>query len=120
MAKKFSEKIYSSQKWKRLRKQIAESNFYICQMCGRPFSSDDIIIHHITHINQDNVDDPNVTFNSDNLCCVCRSCHAKIHRDDYRKKRGRNILFDADGNIIGIGENTGENHGEDGNECRHK
>ena len=112
MAKKFAEKIYGSQKWKRLRKQIAESNFYICQMCGRPFSSDDIIIHHITHINQNNVDNPQITFNQDNLICVCRSCHAKIHRDDYRKRRGRNILFDADGNIIGIVENTGEDDNE--------
>lgn len=43
------------------------------------------IVHHKIHITPDNVNDPAVTLNPDNLELLCRDCHAEEHTD--RRKR---------------------------------
>lgn len=45
------------------------------------------IVHHKIHLNGDNINDPNITLNWDNLEAVCRKCHAEIHEDEYAKQR---------------------------------
>lgn len=37
------------------------------------------IVHHKTHITEDNIDDPEVTLSFDNLQAVCRKHHGELH-----------------------------------------
>lgn len=43
------------------------------------------IVHHKIEINEDNIDDPNITLSHSNLMAVCRECHAFYHT--VKKKR---------------------------------
>lgn len=38
-----------------------------------------VIVHHKIHITPENINDPSVVLNWDNLQLVCRDCHAEIH-----------------------------------------
>ena len=53
------------------------------------------IVHHITHLTPENINDPNVTLSFDNLRLVCRRCHGEEH-----KHRERRYLIDEEGNVI--------------------
>lgn len=37
------------------------------------------IVHHKIELNEDNVNDPSVALNPDNMMLVCFDCHNKIH-----------------------------------------
>ena len=54
-------------------------------------------VHHIVHLTNDNVDDPNISINLDNLILLCKECHNKIH-GRFEGKRAYD--FDSDGNLL--------------------
>lgn len=80
MAKDYATGFYSSKKWKELRKQVAEESFYICSICGKPTYSNQGIVHHKTPITEENIDNPSITLNKNNLMYVCRNCHEALHK----------------------------------------
>ena len=42
------------------------------------------IVHHKIHLTPDNINNPAVSLNWDNLELVCRSCHMKLHGNKKR------------------------------------
>ena len=36
-------------------------------------------VHHKIHLTLDNVDDPSIALNLDNLLLLCKECHNKMH-----------------------------------------
>lgn len=49
-------------------------------------------MHHVIELTPQNIDDPNITLNHDNLQMLCRECHADEHGihsrwDAYNAKR---------------------------------
>ena len=66
----------------------------LCVHCGAP----GCIVHHKTELTPQNIDDPMITLNEDNLETVCRTCHAIIHEGTPPLAGG--LAFDADGNVI--------------------
>jgi len=53
----------------------------LCQICfSRGLIEPAVHVHHKTHITPENVDDPNVTLNENNLMALCESCHQEQHR----------------------------------------
>ena len=105
MAKPFAEKLYNSKAWHRVREAAIVRDRGLCQRegCYKPAEE----VHHIIELTPANVDDPRIALNLDNLMCVCRDCHFKIHREKilerYRRKARKRILnkdgfyFDAEG-----------------------
>lgn len=68
------------------RKAYTKSVGGLCEECmKRGVYKAGEIVHHKTHLTPDNIDDPNITLNWNNLELVCRDCHAKIH--DKKKRR---------------------------------
>ena len=73
---------------------------YLCQHCGRAASD----VHHIKHLTEDNVNDPNISLNPDNLVSLCWACHRREHRGD--DGRGRMMqeqnpyTFDENGMLV--------------------
>ena len=86
MAKDYATAFYGSKKWKDIRKQVAEESFYICSICGKPTYSNQGIVHHKTPITEDNIDNPSITLNKNNLMYVCRNCHEALHKETDKSK----------------------------------
>ena len=97
MAKTFSKKLYGSKEWRNVRQSVLNRDMYICQICGKPNSK---TVHHIIELTPININDTNITLNTDNLITLCEECHRCVH-DDYTYSREEvRYVFDADGNLI--------------------
>ena len=86
MARQFQKDFYNSVAWKITRELYFKKAGGLCELClkqgiYRPGE----IVHHKEHITADNVNDPEITLDFNNLVLVCRECHAKLH--DRRKRR---------------------------------
>ena len=93
MAKDYAEQFYSSTEWKAVREAYKHQKSYLCEKCGRA----GVIVHHIKHITPDNINDPEVTLNPDNLCLLCRKCHSKVHSQE---QAGIRYFIDPDGKVM--------------------
>lgn len=96
MAREFAKSFYNSMAWRKVSKAYAASVFYLCEQCGRP----GYIVHHKTHLTPQNIHDPEITLNWNNLMFLCTECHNKIHG----AQEGRKIEFDEYGNLVGVGD----------------
>lgn len=52
----------------------------ICARCGGIFDINDLRPHHKEELTLDNIDDPRVTLNPDNIEVLCHNCHNAAHR----------------------------------------
>jgi len=93
--KDYAKRLYSSKTWKRCRARYAASVGGLCERCrAKGLITPGEIVHHKVYISPENVDDPTVTLNFDNLELLCRECHAQEH--DGVKKR---FTVDASGRV---------------------
>ena len=78
--KDFAAGFYKSIVWKRCRDEYINSTGGVCEEClARGIYRPAEIVHHIIEINPQNIQDPKVTLNWDNLQALCRECHAEKH-----------------------------------------
>ena len=82
----FAERFYKSRPWQDCRNAYAKSVGGLCECCMRQgvYKAGEIV-HHKIHLTPDNINDPNITLNWDNLELLCRECHASMH--DNRRRR---------------------------------
>lgn len=81
MAKDFAKTFYASQVWRDTRAAYRKSRGGLCERClAKGLIKPAAIVHHKIYITADNVDDPNVVLNWDNLEALCRECHEDEHR----------------------------------------
>ena len=93
MAREFAKAFYNSKAWKKTSKAFAASKFFLCEKCGH----EGYIVHHIKYLSLQNINDPAVTLEWDNLMYLCLECHNRIHG----KEEDRTMQWDEDGNLIG-------------------
>lgn len=104
MAKEFTKGFYNSVAWKNCRAAYRASVGGLCERCLRNgLYVPGEIVHHKKHIAPDNINDPSILLDWNNLELLCRGCHKEEHRDDYL--RGRNAYkkryrIDDFGNVI--------------------
>lgn len=80
MAREFAKAFYSSKAWQECREEYARSKRHLCEDClARGIIQAGEIVHHKQPITPDNINDPTITLNFDNLRLVCRKCHAEEH-----------------------------------------
>ena len=89
--------FYNSVAWKHFAESIRKSRHYLCERCGQPGN----VVHHINELNERNVKDPSIALNPENMELLCRECH-ELHHGRQKKKPKRQIIFDSNGNVIGI------------------
>lgn len=81
MAEQWASRLYNSQAWKDLRRAVIAARGSRCQLCGRLVTDDSqLVVHHVKELTPENIGDPNVAMNPDNLQVICRNCHDIIHR----------------------------------------
>ena len=100
--KDYARRFYSSKAWKNTRKAYAKSKMNLCEIClAQGLYKPGEIVHHKIHLTPENVGNPDITLDWNNLQLVCRDCHAAIHDYDRRKRRykidsmGRVTAFQA-------------------------
>lgn len=102
MARQFARTFYKSAEWEQVRAYVLMRDNYLCVRCGAPAEE----VHHIIHLAPSNIDDPNITLNSDNLQSLCRACHFNEHRGEHGKGREASeayqYTFDGEGMLIKI------------------
>ena len=92
--------FYNSDAWRTLRLQIihdrtnADGMLY-CEYSGKPLvKSYDIVAHHKIPLTAENLKDPKVALNWDNLELLCKTCH-----DTERDKKPKRWTIDASGRV---------------------
>ena len=87
--------FYHSTAWKRLSRAFLLSRNYICERCGKPAE----IAHHRRYLTAENVLNPDVSLNPDNLEALCLDCHNTEHFG-RGGAMAAGLTFDANGNIV--------------------
>ena len=86
--KEWAESFYKSNAWKTCRDEYAKSCGHLCESClKRGIIAPGAIVHHKLHLTPENINDPSVTLNWDNLELVCRDCHAERHNKTQKRYR---------------------------------
>ena len=78
--KKYAESFYKSKAWQDCRNSYMKKVGGLCELCMKerkitPAEE----VHHKIHLNPQNINDPNVTLNYDNLIALCREHHRQEH-----------------------------------------
>lgn len=85
--KDFAESFYKSKTWQRCRAEYVKQAKGLCENCLKKglYRSGEIV-HHKTELTPENIGDPAITLNFDNLQLLCRDCHAVAHKPSKRYK----------------------------------
>lgn len=94
MAREFARQFYKSAAWQQARKLALIRDHGMCQTPGCFMPAEEV--HHIIELTPNNISDPRIALNLDNLKCLCRECHMRIHRGESVER----YHFDAMGNMI--------------------
>lgn len=98
--KSFAEWFYRSEQWKKTRRAYLTSVGGLCEEClkeGRITPAK--IVHHKIFLTPENIHDPDVALNWNNLEAVCKPCHEQIH-EYCGKKNDKRYEVDELGRII--------------------
>ncbi|MBQ8708925.1 MAG: HNH endonuclease [Succinivibrionaceae bacterium] len=94
---RFARDFYISPEWIRCRKAYAQSKGWLCERCA---ACGDIVpgdeVHHKIRLSRQNLSDPSIALNWDNLELLCKDCHLREH--------GRRIARTDAGGHVDIGE----------------
>ena len=107
MSRAFAKAFYDSAAWSRTRAYILMRDRYTCTRCHNPAQE----VHHIIRLSADNINDPNITLNPDNLISLCKECHFAEHKAEKeagkRKANGKSygdcregFHFDENGLLV--------------------
>ncbi len=94
------ESFYTSRKWRTCRTSFANAKGNLCERCLKrgiiePGSKDrPLETHHKIPLTADNINDPKVTLNWDNLELLCKSCH-----DQERERKQKRWRCDEFGHV---------------------
>lgn len=94
--KPWAKAFYLSKAWIQCRLSFLISKHYICNRCNGAA----IIVHHKIYLTPQNIHDPNITLNWDNLEALCIDCHNAEHIGKNCVSNG--LKFDEEGNLIKI------------------
>lgn len=76
----YAKSFYKSKTWQKCRIAYAKSVGGLCERCA----ADGLIVpgeivHHKIFISQNNISNPEITLNFENLELLCRKCHGNEH-----------------------------------------
>lgn len=108
MVSKERKQFYNSARWNRCRLAYLKKRKYICERCGEAAR----IVHHKTYITDENLYDPTISLDENNLEALCLECHNREHEVldrmidgsrryhlDAKKKKGKRYVWDENGHL---------------------
>jgi 5-methylcytosine-specific restriction endonuclease McrA len=96
MAKSWAIQFYKSKQWRATREYVLRRDMYTCKDCWARGNE----VHHIIPLDENNINDPSISLNPDNLVTVCSLCHKKITLGKGDIADG--YVFDSNGQVIKI------------------
>ena len=98
MAKEYAKAFYNSKAWVKCKNSYIASVYGVCEECLRRGQlNNGWIVHHKIPIKPQNINDPNITLNHDNLEYLCQDCHNRTHGNAVTRD---DVTFDDEGNLI--------------------
>lgn len=99
--KDYAKAFYNSIVWKDTRSAYKKSKQGLCERClANGLITPGKIVHHKVHLTPDNINDPNVSLNWDNLELLCHACHDEEHESERVKRRKRRYIVDEQGRVM--------------------
>ncbi|MBU9724135.1 MULTISPECIES: HNH endonuclease [Bacillaceae] len=100
MAKEYAKKFYKSVAWRKCRDAYFASQFGLCEgdKCNNPGK----IVHHVEYITPENISDPNITLNFDNLELLCQDCHNREHHGSGEEVVRDGLEFNQYGELVEV------------------
>lgn len=81
-----AERFYKSRRWRDCKNAYTKSVGGLCERClKKGLYVPGRIVHHKCYIGPDNINDPSITLNWENLELLCRSCHELEHKGIKRR-----------------------------------
>lgn len=78
----YAKKFYKGKAWQKCRAFVWSRDRGLCVDCmRRGLITPAEEVHHITELTPENINDPAVSLNPDNLVSLCRECHKARHGD---------------------------------------
>lgn len=92
--KPWAKRFYKSKAWVKCREAYIAQRYGLCERCGAPGK----IVHHKIYLTPDNINDPNISLNHENLELLCQDCHNREHHETIPAAEG--LRFDEHGNLV--------------------
>lgn len=92
--KEWAKPFYKSKAWRDCREAFFISKHGLCERCGRPGK----IVHHKEILTPENINNPDITLNWDNLELLCQDCHNKEHHSTDVTAEG--FCFNEHGELV--------------------
>ena len=87
LARDFAGNFYKTALWRNARRLYIQSVGGLCERCyAKGIIRHGDTVHHKIHLTAENINDPEVTLNPDNMELLCRDCHAEEHKSVKRFK----------------------------------
>lgn len=94
-ARNFALKFYKSKTWKSASAAYRAAH-PLCEKClTKGIYNPAQLVHHRIHIDENNLSNPQITLNPDNLESLCRKCHGEEHREERQT-----FEFAEDGSLV--------------------
>nr|DAY73526.1 MAG TPA: NinG protein [Caudoviricetes sp.] len=101
MAKEFAKAFYNSKAWLSCRKAyISKRTMIDGGMCETCKENPGYIVHHKIPLTPENIKNPLVALNQDNLKFDCKDCHDREEAHAFVKRGLLRCSFDADGQPV--------------------
>ena len=85
--KEWARKLYRTAAWKNVRGYVFFRDQMLCQDClAKGIYTPAVEVHHIIELTPENIDDPDIAVNPDNLISLCKSCHRLRHSRKEEKR----------------------------------
>lgn len=85
--KKYAETFYKSRQWQQVRDLVVQRAGGLCERCAKEGKlTPAAVVHHVIPITPENISDPKITMNLDNLMALCVDCHAAMHHEKARAR----------------------------------
>ena len=91
MHNQFANAFYRSRIWRNCRDEYARARGNLCERClARGLIVPGVEVHHRIRLTPENLSDPAITTNWDNLELLCPSCHDAEHRREADARTDKN------------------------------
>lgn len=86
MAEEYAKSFYKSKRWQKCRAAYIKYRGGLCERCyAKGIVKAGVIVHHREYITPDNINDPEISMNFDNLELLCFECHNQEHFKEQKR-----------------------------------
>lgn len=97
MSAPWARSFYGSVQWRKCRQGFISYKRGLCERClAKGLITPGRQVHHKVYLTPENINDPKVSLNWDNLELLCEKCHEEIHSPTGTKSR---MKVNKDGSV---------------------